>query len=249
MRFSLILYLILLILGVPSALANSSSTGEARAIKGLGETVRQYRTYIEDVPVTSWDQIAKIDVNLYGINAGFKDEDPSELYSFISVGERSKFPDGELILIRYEPIAFPDAYKNRYAEGDARAIEDAENPNYKPIRYLLYRDKKGEMQSFWWYEDRVQEMLKETGIKIPDPERFTNYIDPNIKHSERRVVEAVEGVDEPALPQTPDKEPGEVPTAETSEEFAEESSNWWIWLIGVLVITGGVGLMVSRKKS
>lgn len=230
--------------------AHSVSTGEGSAIRGLCETIRQYRTYVEDVPVTSWDQIAKLDVNLYGTKAGFKDEDPTELYSFIPADQRSKFPEGELLLIRYEPLPFPDIYKEHLHERDESEAEaDVENPDYKPIRYLLYRDNSGEIQSFWWYEGRVQEMLKETGIEIPKPIKFTNYIDPRVRQSEDSGELPPEAIEEVVVPELViEEEPAEVVAVEPVEEPVEKSSNWWLWLIVAVVVFGAVGLAVRRKN-
>lgn len=244
-------FLLIGLLLAPILNAHSVSTAEASAIRGLTETIRQYRTYIKDVPVTSWDQIAELDVNLYGTKAGFKHEDPTELYSFIPVDQRTKFPEGELILIRYEPLPFPDLYKEHH-HGHEESEADLENPDYKPIRYLLYRDDRGEIQSFWWYEDRVQEMLEETGIEIPKPVKFTNYIDPRT-HKGIKVNEKVEepiAQDAEVIEEATAPEPAteELASAKPSEEPAEQSSNWWLWLIGAVVVLAGIGMTLRRKS-
>lgn len=46
---------------------------------------------------------------------------------------------------------------------------------------------------------------------------------------------------------TPPEEATEVVTAEPTEDPAEKASNWWLWLIGAVVVVGGVGLGVRRK--
>lgn len=43
-------------------------------------------------------------------------------------------------------------------------------------------------------------------------------------------------------------EPVEVVVAEPTEEPTVPSSNWWLWLIGVAVVVGGIGLAVRRKS-
>ena len=35
---------------------------------------------------------------------------------------------------------------------------------------------------------------------------------------------------------------------ETSEKPAEQTSRWWLWLIGALVVGGGLGLVLRRKS-
>lgn len=48
---------------------------------------------------------------------------------------------------------------------------------------------------------------------------------------------------EPAI-----EKPAEVVTSEPSEEPVEQSSQWWLWLIGLLVALGGLGLVLRRKN-
>lgn len=40
----------------------------------------------------------------------------------------------------------------------------------------------------------------------------------------------------------------EVVVAEPIEEDVEQSSNWWLWLVGALVVVGGLGLVLRRKN-
>jgi len=49
---------------------------------------------------------------------------------------------------------------------------------------------------------------------------------------------------EPAI----EKEPAEVDVAEPTEEAVEQSSQWWLWLIGAVVVVGGIGLIACRKS-
>lgn len=48
---------------------------------------------------------------------------------------------------------------------------------------------------------------------------------------------------EPAI----EEEPAEVVVAEPIEEDVEQSSDWWLWLIGVVVVVGVVSLAIRRK--
>lgn len=59
------------------------------------------------------------------------------------------------------------------------------------------------------------------------------------------VAEVIEEVtaSEPAI-----EEPAEVVVEEAIEEEVEQSSNWWPWFIGILVIVGVLGLVVRRKN-
>jgi hypothetical protein len=40
----------------------------------------------------------------------------------------------------------------------------------------------------------------------------------------------------------------EVEKTKASEEPTEQSSNWWLWLIGAVVVVGGIGLALRRKS-
>jgi len=48
---------------------------------------------------------------------------------------------------------------------------------------------------------------------------------------------------EPAIEET-----DEEVVAEPTEEPAEKSSNWWLWLIGAVIVVGGLGLALRRKS-
>lgn len=62
-----------------------------------------------------------------------------------------------------------------------------------------------------------------------------------------RSNEVVEGVTEiSVVPKV--EEPIKVVTAQPVKESIEQSSNWWLWLIGAVVVFGGIGLII-RKKS
>lgn len=53
---------------------------------------------------------------------------------------------------------------------------------------------------------------------------------------------------ESTAPEPATEKPAEVETPDTSKEPAEQSSNWWLWLIGAVVVFGGIALGVRRKS-
>ena len=53
---------------------------------------------------------------------------------------------------------------------------------------------------------------------------------------------------ESTAPKPATEEPDEVVNAEPTEEPTEQSSNWWLWLIGLLVVLGGLAVVVRRKS-
>jgi len=59
--------------------------------------------------------------------------------------------------------------------------------------------------------------------------------------------EVEEVVQESTAPKPATAKPAEVKTPDTSKEPAEQSSKWWLWLIGAVVV-GGIGLAVRRKS-
>ena len=66
--------------------------------------------------------------------------------------------------------------------------------------------------------------------------------------NEEPVVEEVpEVIEEITAPEPAIEEPAEVIVAEPVEEDVEQSSNWLLWLIGALVVVGGVFLLRPRK--
>ena len=60
--------------------------------------------------------------------------------------------------------------------------------------------------------------------------------------------EVTEAVQESIAPEPVTEEPAEVATAESPTEAAEKSSQWWLWLIGAVVVIGGLGLVLRRKN-
>lgn len=44
------------------------------------------------------------------------------------------------------------------------------------------------------------------------------------------------------------KEAAKVKPVEVAEETSEQSSQWWLWLVGALVVVGGLGLALRRKS-
>ncbi|MBT64572.1 MAG: hypothetical protein CML13_15340 [Puniceicoccaceae bacterium] len=62
------------------------------------------------------------------------------------------------------------------------------------------------------------------------------------------VEEVAEVIEEVNTPEPATEETLEVVTAPPIEEELEEPSNRWLWLIGLLVVVGGLGLVLRRKN-
>ncbi|MFA6962523.1 MAG: hypothetical protein WC205_17335 [Opitutaceae bacterium] len=165
---------IILLLIVANALsATVISPPEGIAINKLCGFIESYKYYVRDGVLTSWEDVDKYDgmaryAGYFGPN-----KDISQIYSFIPASDRGKFTKGELILIRSNPMDWPDIWNENLTIGNAHAVDEKDSKILKdrkrPIRYLIYKDKNGILLTEWWYEDEVQAMLKETGLVIPPP--------------------------------------------------------------------------------
>lgn len=63
-----------------------------------------------------------------------------------------------------------------------------------------------------------------------------------VEHMEQRIETTRPQTAEPAI-----EESAEVFVTEPIEEYVEPASNWWLWLVGMVVVVGGI-LKVCRKK-
>jgi len=62
-------------------------------------------------------------------------------------------------------------------------------------------------------------------------------------------VQVLKDVEEVTPPEPAKEEPVEVAAVEVAEETSEQSSQWWLWLIGLLVVVvGGLGFVLRRKS-
>jgi hypothetical protein len=61
-------------------------------------------------------------------------------------------------------------------------------------------------------------------------------------------TELVQVVKEVTPPELAKEELAEPTSIEIVEETPEQSSNWWLWLIGLLVVVGGLALVLRRKS-
>jgi hypothetical protein len=103
-------------------------------------------------------------------------------------------------------------------------------------------------QDLSYYQNRIKEALalKESifGSQEMTSEN-TQQIAVEIPEAAPAVVEAAEEL--PTVKQEV-KESSKVKPVEVTEEALEQSSQWWLWLVGALVILGGVVVMVRRKS-
>lgn len=245
-----ILILLSSLLCVEAKTISPAENGAIRRFVGFYDSI----TNIEGKPPTSWATIAKYDEDLEGFEDYFPEgQNIDAVYSFIAEEDRAKYPEGELLLIRSTPMDWPEVWKHTPPEIDpAELTEDqkAEIERLKdreqPIRYLIYRDEAGDLESVWWFEEDVQKMLAETGIRVPKPEPYQAPAVAAVPPTP--APETVQVVEEVTQPEPAKEEPAEVVTVEVAEETAEQSSQWWLWLVGAFVVVGGLSLVLRRKS-
>ena len=228
-----------------------AENGAIRRFVGFYDSI----TNIEGKPPTSWAIIAKYDEGLEGFKDYFPEgQNIDTVYSFIAEEDRAKYPEGELLLIRSAPMDWPEVWKHTPPEIDPAELTEAQREEIKrladreqPIRYLIYRGENGDIESVWWFEKDVQKMLAETGISVPEP---VPYQVPAVVEipADPPAPEAVQVVEEATPPEPAIEEPAEVAPVEVAEETPEQSSQWWLWLVGALVVVGGLGLVLRRKS-
>ena len=67
------------------------------------------------------------------------------------------------------------------------------------------------------------------------------------KETETTPLSSIESIEEVIAPEPAIEEPAEVVVAAPIKEDVEQSPNWWLWLVGAVVVIGGI-LKVCRKK-
>lgn len=86
-------------------------------------------------------------------------------------------------------------------------------------------------------------------VKIPPDsatENGSKQHSPPVTQQEASSVSKV--IEEVSAPEPTVEDPAEVVVTEPIEEDVEQSSNWWLWLIGAVVLVGGIGLTLRRKS-
>lgn len=248
-------FLLLTLFALTDALsAGTRVPNELAKIRSVGIQTQVYSTLNEGKLPSSWSDFIEFDSEFRSlVELKVEGTRISALYSFISEEDRSKFPDGELLLIRHQPTDWPDIWKQKVSSIDPSKLTKGQHAELErlasrqqPIRYLVYRNESGNLDSVWWFEEDVQKMLAETGIRVPKPEPYQAPAVAAVPSAP--APEAVQVVEEVTPPELAIKEPAEVAPVEVVEETPEQSSQWWLWLVGLLVVVGGLALVVRRKS-
>ncbi|MEN8862003.1 MAG: hypothetical protein ABF315_02295 [Lentimonas sp.] len=118
-------------------------------------------------------------------------------------------------------------------------------------RYLVYVDDDGNLQQIGKPEDWFEKWIGDAIPGITFNEQVTS---PEVAPRPENEAETSEDVIEiktvlnASAAGIEVKEPTEVAPVEVAEEAPAESSRWWLWLVGLLVVAGGLVLVLRRKS-
>lgn len=218
---------------------------EAVRIGMLAVDLSVYEGSQNGLSANTWQDIAaffgdlqRIDVEIEG-GRRF-----TEIYSLIPMEEGKKFPEGTLICVRYEPAAWPAVWSDDPTKKEKNA---GDLNREKPIRYLVYKNQRGDILSTWWYEEKIQAMLAQTGLRIPPPTPY--YPSPHTPPGENSTttsslaVPVVAAETAPAVAPATVPKPAAVPVAPPTK-----SSNPLWWIVGAIAGLVAVVWFVARKK-
>jgi hypothetical protein len=107
-----------------------------------------------------------------------------------------------------------------------------------PLLYRIYAEmmSKGEMHIR--QKEALERAIIALGGSLSGKEQAEELV-----HAPR-----METTPEPPTVVSAKKEPVKVPSIEVAEEVPAESSQWWLWLVGLLVVLGGLVVVVRRKS-
>lgn len=201
-------------------------TEEAAAARELYQMFDTYRQINGRLP-DSFVEIAEVDP----IYRNKLSPNTRDSYLIIKQHETlEQLPDWKLVLINKQPTNLSSSANGRVG------------------RYLVYIDGSGKLKQIaeteGWFAEWIGDAIpgitfdevsagEEAVVEIP---------------TASLVEETVEAVEEVTPPEPATKKPDEVKTPDTTKEPAEQSSNSWLWIMGALVVVGGIALAVRRKS-
>ncbi len=233
-------------------LASVVSPPEGNAIGKLESLLSIYSIEHGRLP-DDWSDLLQYDPDLIALKSYFRgEENLDDLYSFIPERDRSLFKEGQLVLIRHKPMKWPETW-NGAASGINQTLLDPDklaewerlkNRNGE-IRYLIYVTEQRTLKSEWWHEDKVQEMLAETGLKIPPPAPYHAPHQPLVEKFGNTSALASPVVAAESIPDITYKTLST--RAATPDTRPAESSNPLWWIIGLIILAAGA-VFITRMK-
>jgi hypothetical protein len=224
--------------------SNSIMTPEGVKIGILATDLKALEILRAGKPLDTWADLASVyDGDLTRIEISqVKGEGFTELYSLVPLHEGLKFPEGILICIRFKPTAWPSVWSD---DLNKKEKDEGDLNREKPIRYLVYKNQRGDILSTWWYEEKIQAMLAKTGLTIPPPTPYyppthtppgEKQVDPSLPVTSVATMKA-----SPSVTHMASSAPAPVAPPPT------KSANPVWWIIGVIAVLTAV-LVLARKK-
>lgn len=148
-------------------------------------------------------------------------------------------------LSKSERLALERLFRNASAESGI-----ANNIYNTPLFYLLGFELTDEERAYLMKEAGLTEdqILPSGQMHLIGYELETSQTLTEISPVAPEAEEVAEVIEEVTEPEPAIEESEEVVIAEPIEEDIEQPSNWWLWLIGAVVVVGGIGLVLRRKS-
>lgn len=182
-----------------------------------------------------FDEFSKINATKHGLEITLKQNDAKRLFKLGEQNERL-VKGGDSVLISYGEIA----YLVRKHEGVY--FDPLPNKTFKITRRFDARSFGGKLkEDIYLLNFNSDDQEAEKIINSAKPPTET------LKKTPSSLPSAPEVIAEITAPEPAIEEPAEVVVAAPIEEEVEPASNWWLWLVGAVVVVGGV-LLVRRKK-
>ena len=173
-----------------------------------------------------------------------------------STAARKHRAEGSRVAVRYIV-----AEKPRHSPYLVQILPRApvELPSSAPCAALAARIKNPpcyvdmhDLKSLQGYEEGRKAWLKwrydNYGLIPGREELFTQFAKSGDQEAPVITTEEVELIEEVTTPEPAIEESAEVVATEPIKEDVEQSSNWWLWLVGLLVVVGGIALAIRRKS-
>ena len=202
---------------------------EGSAVYNLMIAIHTYSKENRNVPLQSFEQLNSIDPSIVEHFSKILGEPLSSRYLLINDHLHvEQLPDWKLIMINRDSVAI----RNGKAYG----------------RYLIYIDETNKIRRIGeteaWFEKWIGDAIP--GISFGDVSSVEEPL-AEIPATAPKLEEVAEVVEEVTATEPAIEEPAEVVIAEPVEEDVDSSSNWLLWLIGAVVVVGGVFVVRSRK--
>jgi hypothetical protein len=184
----------------------------------------------------------------------------SDYFSILPPDDRFSTESGLALFVLSEPFSFEELYRDYYKENDID--HDISDSSANMLRWIIYLQDDGLLVKERMNEADFQELMKKGSLTVGKTEPYRFNMKKLLKDIEDGKITGDFGIPEGGFdnaekPTAPMTESTPMLSERTNEftrgkidkeEPAEKSSNWWLWLVGVVVVVGGVGLVLRRKS-